>query len=347
MEENHNKNCIMYKYIPTKLCKVSRIIAIGDIHGDIKLALKLLKLAKVIRIINKKLVWIGKDTYVIQTGDQLDSCRPINKQPCYTSFNKNKKGNIKKSDIHVLKLFTRLDFLAQLHGGRVISLLGNHEIINVLGNMFYVSQDDIEYFSNIEERIKLFKPGNEFAKLLGCTRLLFVIIGNNFFCHGGLVKQFIDKIKKDNEDPITTLNRLNDIFKKWLITGKKEDKKLINLTTMENESMSDTGNSILWERILGSISSNLPISDIECTNNFVPIMKMLDLQNMIIGHTPQIFINKTSINGTCDKHLWRIDTALSHAFDEIIKEVCENKFKKKLQVLEIIDDNIFNIISEK
>ena len=51
----------------------NRIIAIGDIHGDYAIFIELLKLAKVI---NNKLEWIGKDTYVIQLGDTLDGKRP-------------------------------------------------------------------------------------------------------------------------------------------------------------------------------------------------------------------------------------------------------------------------------
>lgn len=55
---------------------------------------------------------------------------------------------MKISDIKILELFTDLDEQAVKHGGRVISLLGNHEISNALGNMSYVSVKGIDGFKN-------------------------------------------------------------------------------------------------------------------------------------------------------------------------------------------------------
>ena len=47
----------------------NRIIAIGDIHGDYKIFIKCLEVAKLIDTSGN---WIGKDTYLIQLGDTLD-----------------------------------------------------------------------------------------------------------------------------------------------------------------------------------------------------------------------------------------------------------------------------------
>ena len=52
---------------------VRRIIAIGDIHGDIKKLTYIFVKAKLIkRTVRGNWVWIGKDTYVVQVGDQID-----------------------------------------------------------------------------------------------------------------------------------------------------------------------------------------------------------------------------------------------------------------------------------
>jgi hypothetical protein len=173
--------------------------------------------------------------------------------------------------------------------------------------------------------------------MLGCTRLLFVKIGSNFFCHGGLIKQFIDDLKHDGETHYDTLKRVNDLFKKWLITGESNDetKKIINAMNDEH--------SILWTRIFGQIKND--DSTNECQKHLYPIMEMMKINSMIVGHTPQIFINGDSINSTCNKKLWRIDNALSEAFDEIIKIKHKNHGKRKIQLLEILNDNEFNIIS--
>ena len=60
---------------------VNKLIAIGDLHGDLKATLSVLKLAEVIpqtttiETINN-VHWCGGDTWVIQLGDQIDRCRP-------------------------------------------------------------------------------------------------------------------------------------------------------------------------------------------------------------------------------------------------------------------------------
>ena len=72
-EFNEICNGIASEWFPSVLPAVRRIIVIGDIHGDWKMTLDTLKLAKVI---NNKNKWIGGDTVVVQLGDQIDRCRP-------------------------------------------------------------------------------------------------------------------------------------------------------------------------------------------------------------------------------------------------------------------------------
>ena len=65
--------------------KVKRLIAIGDVHGDLTATIKALKLANVISLtipnnvmdINK-VNWTGGNTVVVQLGDQIDRVRPSN-----------------------------------------------------------------------------------------------------------------------------------------------------------------------------------------------------------------------------------------------------------------------------
>jgi hypothetical protein len=90
-----DKDCNHQLTLPTIISNVSRIIAIGDVHGDMKLVIECLEISKVIlqiknmkNIKNKIAVvvnnekqyydWIGNDAVVVQIGDQNDSCRPNN-----------------------------------------------------------------------------------------------------------------------------------------------------------------------------------------------------------------------------------------------------------------------------
>ena len=122
--------------------KVRRLIAIGDLHGDLAVTLTSLRLAKVIPqniYYNVKDVsWCGGDTWVIQLGDQIDRCRPDNwKKNCIEDLNDvtEDEGN----NMMIIQIFQKLDVMAKAHGGRVLGMLGNHELMNVDRDFRYVS----------------------------------------------------------------------------------------------------------------------------------------------------------------------------------------------------------------
>ena len=104
--------------------EIERIIAIGDIHGDLDLAIDCLTVAKVIKKVktkNENVVelkykddtihyyeWIGVKTVVIQVGDQVDRCRPF-KNECYYEDETFKD---EASDIKILFFFHNLHLVA-------------------------------------------------------------------------------------------------------------------------------------------------------------------------------------------------------------------------------------------
>jgi hypothetical protein len=344
--DNFNEICKKYPKTPLIIPKVRRIIVLGDIHGDMKLLFKLLQIGKVIDIQDKKINWIGKDTYVVQVGDQIDSCRPLNnmgdcKNPGTTHHDK-------PYDIKILNFMNKLDIQARKHGGKVISLLGNHELMNAMGNLDYVSYENINYFNNYkdkdgnrinnpyEARKYAFKPGNEYSTMLGCSRLSCVIIGSNLFVHAGFINLLMDKegIKK-REDLI----KINNYIKEWLLGML--DQKLVN------DLISQNPYSMFWTRILGKIEPGVSMEDYRCKNNIDKVLKILKINNLIIGHTPQSFLMTDGINGTCDNKVWRVDIGSSNAFNNYDEEFLRTgKFNKNRepQVLEILNDTEFNIL---
>src|SRR5439155_18320439 len=105
----------------------------GDLHGDYNLTIKMFKLEK---LIDDNENWIGGDTFVVQVGDQLDNCRPF-KSKCDEYDEKSVspyslENQEEAEDIKVMKLLTKLNEQAQsnIPEGAVISLLGNHEMMN-------------------------------------------------------------------------------------------------------------------------------------------------------------------------------------------------------------------------
>jgi hypothetical protein len=98
--------------------QVDRVVAIGDVHGDYGNYLKVLEGAG---IINARGQWIAGETHLVQLGDVPD------------------RGD------DTLKIIAHLKKLAEearKKGGWVHTLLGNHEAMNTLGDLRYVSAGD-------------------------------------------------------------------------------------------------------------------------------------------------------------------------------------------------------------
>jgi Icc-related predicted phosphoesterase len=338
--------CKNYKYLPTVLPKARRIVAIGDIHGDYRLCIKLLKIAQVI---DNNLNWIGGDTIVVQVGDQIDRCRPYNGKNC--SLQETTLDD-EHSDIKILKFFTKLDKIAQKNvpPGKVISLLGNHELLNVQGYFNYVSYEGISKFDNYkdpsnpnllfesgqEARKYSFRPGNEYSKFLACTRLGAVIIGSNLFVHAGIIDHFIKQLNLEN---VNDLEDINIKIQKWLLG--LIDKKYVD------DIINGTQYSMFWNRILGNLPKDVSLKDPRCANYITEALRIFNVDSMIIGHTPQSFINNDKINSTCSNKVWRVDNGSSKAFNIFDHEYIKTgkiTDSRKPQVLEILNDDTFNVL---
>jgi len=337
------KYYINYSYscetLPDILPPAKRIIAIGDVHGDVEVVFKSLKLAKVIDYDDEKLKniknednleWIKwtaepPNTIVVQVGDQLDNCRPLpnNMDNCMTSG---------IPDVFIMKIFDKINEKAMEYGGAVYSLLGNHEIMNVMGEMQYVAKSGFEYFDNKKNRIDAFKPGSEYAKYLACTRQTGIIIGSNLFVHAGILPQLAKKY---------TISDINKFIRKWLLNEITADTYLDGIKLkdlLESYTLSP-----FWPRLLGDLPNNINIYDERCAD-LIETLNCYKINNMIIGHTPQFYKNHAGINITCknkNNHgIWRIDVGASNAFDAFASDEDD----RKIQVLEIIDDSKFRII---
>ena len=351
------KHCFDYPFTPPILPLFKRIIVMGDIHGDYELTMTMFSLANLIKI-NKstnKIQWIGEDTVVVQVGDQIDRCRPIGNMTCDLP---NTTYKDESSDIKLLKLFTDLDIQARKANGMVISLLGNHELLNAEGNLTYVSYKNIEEFkdykdpknpnkrfsSGNEARVYAFRPGNEYAKFLGCTRLPAVIIGNLLFVHAGIIDRLIRELKINKS---SDLNTINIAIKKWLLglISKEYVDKIISANKY----------SMFWNRILGQIPPNINLEDDMCIKHIDETLKLFNVGHIIIGHTPQSFLYSSGINGTCIDHInntkkiIKSDVGSSNAFGPFDEEQMRtniNNPNRDPQILEIINGNIFNIIKK-
>lgn len=405
-QEEFKHDCSKYdfQYIPDSISPTSRTIAIGDIHGDLQLAIDFLIVAKCIQLYNpnndqikenqtisinnQKYFWSGNNTQVVQVGDQVDRCRLDNCEQPNTTIND------EASDIKILKFYSDVNKLAMSKGGRVISLLGNHELMNVMGNLNYVSFMGLLEFNknvdmsnvNISTYINMDKPelndvinsglqnrknifSNNFKgerkealnEYLACSRTSAIIIGDLLFVHGGLIKKMAEAYN------IVDLNR---IVRKWLLGNFNDDtNKKILYTNQETEKVSNDNisfstksrlheilkskNSIFWNRILGYLESdkntkNLSIdkqkrSNENCDKILKEMFQTVNINGIVIGHTPQMSEKNNGINSACNERVWRVDIGASTAFDMF------RTTKRNIQVLEIKYDEQqkprFNILS--
>lgn len=149
-----------------------RLIAIGDIHGDAN-AIKELLIH--LRLINSDLKWIGGSAYVVILGDILD--RGTNSR-------------------FVIDLLMRLEVEAESQNGKVISLLGNHELLVLSGDYSFFHKKDAEnyrgLFTHIDSNmsyewiLKLaFQKDSIYGEWIN-KRPTMVRIKDKVFVHGGI-----------------------------------------------------------------------------------------------------------------------------------------------------------------
>ena len=95
-----------------------RVVAIGDVHGAFDDFVAILQTAAVI---DEQRSWAGRNTTLIQTGDILD------------------RGSRGRATMDLLML---LEQQAPKARGRVLFLLGNHETMNLIGDLRYVPPEE-------------------------------------------------------------------------------------------------------------------------------------------------------------------------------------------------------------
>ena len=149
-----------------------RVIVFGDVHGDLEATLDCFIIAKCIKKIDlpkdksvknmnsffKKLKWIGGDTYIVQLGDQIDRVRP--QKWDHNDITKDSAFNDEGTTLEILYLFYYLNELASKNEGRVFSIIGNHEIMNVEADFRYVSLKEFKCFKN--HLIKTYKRNSKY-----------------------------------------------------------------------------------------------------------------------------------------------------------------------------------------
>jgi hypothetical protein len=248
-----------------------RIVAIGDLHGDLAATRNALRLAGATDAQDR---WVGGKLVVVQTGDELD------------------RGD---SDRQIVELFDKLADAAEAAGGRVRPLIGNHEAMNVSADFRYVTPGGFAAFADTDTshvpravlesfpvtargRAAAFLPGGPFARRLG-ERDTIAVVGDTVFVHGGVT---VDHVRYG-------IGRLNREVKRWM-DGSGAPPAPIS----EPEGP-------VWTRRYSEDRAGIDCEGLRAA------LSAVGAKRMVVGHTP----HEEGISAACDGRVWRIDTGLS------------------------------------
>jgi hypothetical protein len=258
--------------LPTRYPPAERIVAIGDLHGDLTATRSALRLAGAIDSDDR---WVGGATVIVQTGDQLD------------------RGD---EEIEILDLLDALSVQAHADGGAVHVLNGNHELMNVTQDLRYVTLGGFLDFlptpvanpetvdpqlvvDAVHERLRACRPGEPFALRL-LNRNVITIVGDSVFVHGGVLPHVVDY----------GISRLNQETRAWIRADRQYPPDI--LLAAEGP---------VWSRAY----SDDP--DAEDCRLLEGVLSDLGARRMVVGHTVQ----DGGISPACGEMVWRIDVGLA------------------------------------
>jgi hypothetical protein len=227
-----------------------RLVAFGDVHGDVAAAKTALRMAGAIDADER---WNGGNLVVVQTGDQLD------------------RGD---EEPEIMALFDRLRDEAKRAGGAFVALNGNHEVMNVAGDFRYVTEDGFRDYSSTpgasprlealppsqRGRGAAFAPGGPLALRLA-ERPIAVVAGDSVFVHGGLLSAHVEY----------GIGRMNKETRAWMRGERKSVPEIL------------AGDSApIWSRAYsdGSVSSRM-------CEELGRVLEKLSAKRMVVGHTVQ------------------------------------------------------------
>ncbi|KZT73029.1 Metallo-dependent phosphatase [Daedalea quercina L-15889] len=285
-----------------------RIVAVGDLHGDMPNAQTVLQMAGVVDANGD---WSGEVDFFVQTGDIID------------------RGD------DTIKLYAWMDKLReQAHevDGTVLSHLGNHEWMNAIGDWRYVRSSEIATFGGVAARQRMLSSGR-----IGKSWTANYTITSRLPLHPSLGPPNTDYISSTSNDALSHAalsfvhgglsatyhdltpfpSRINDLGASLLrkiyshppappsppnpYSGLPSD-----ATEAERELYG--GNGPLWYRGWALDSEQNVCSQVD------DVLRRTGTRRMVMGHTPDF----EHITSRCSGKIIIIDTGISHAYGGVL-----------------------------
>ena len=266
-----------------------KLIVLGDVHGDWYATINSLKKGK---IVDDKLNWIAGKTHVVQMGDILD--RGGRGSMSY---------NDEDSEFKIMTLFLKLMKQSFEKGGGFHCIIGNHELMNIMGDFRFTSRKGIHHFKQRRRGRRIFfRAGSDMCKVFAKYWNPIIKIGKYVFCHGGLSGYIARKYS------IPTINSCMRAYLRGNVNLVRKNTFRILFVNSE---------SLLWNRKYSAEHFN--------AGKVKDYLRNIKCQYMVVGHTPQT--KGINLRGGV---IWCVDTGMSEAFGK--------RNNKRLQLLSIINN---------
>lgn len=306
---------------------IEKIIAVGDLHGDYKAFIKILKGTG---LVDKKLHWIGRKTHLVQIGDVLD------------------RGDYAKE---IFDLLMKLEKEAEKAGGKVHMLIGNHEELNITGLAFnregeFTTRQLVSFLPDgyREKQVKKFRKilGDNPTKKTGLDSSLDSDLMPFW-------ENMLNEVRTDRRHPARReyLNNFNKKYGKWILEqnavikinniifvhggisekfSKWELKRINNRLRLELEDLrraamnltrpmiQDYQRKIVYEPDGPYWYRDFATKDQDdFKENVDRILSNLKAEYMVIAHTPRVIKTKEDMQ-LFQGRIWIIDTGISESY---------------------------------
>ena len=273
----------------------ARLVAIGDIHGDIQALRKALQAAGAT---DARGAWIGGALTVVQLGDLIGRS---------------------DDEREVLDFIFEIQRRAAERGGAVHALIGNHEVMGgrldnqAVGPNPFPAWESVSGLRRDDPRLRHLEPqerargaalmpGGPYARRIAEFPAVLKIRGT-VFAHGGVTPRWARY----------GTDRINREVKDWLM----------GLTPEPQSSQGvDDGDKVMWTR---QYSQTVEAAD--CAD-LTESLRILGAQRMIVAHTVH-----ERITSRCDGQVWSIDVGMSRAYGGRV-QVLEIVDDRVLRVIE-------------
>lgn len=247
----------------------AKTFAVSDLHGRFDLFAAILKTGGVI---NDQYEWTYGGNHLVIDGDIFDRGADV---------------------LPILWLIYKLEFEAQAAGGRVTTILGDHEEM--------IMRDNLKYTYPKYDYLSQNAMHTTYGKMWGLTNVMgnwlrskntIQIVGENLYVHAGLSKAFMEREE--------SIPEINELVAKSIYLTKEE--RLKQYPKIANFLFSDSYGGPLWYRGMVKTDDKYdPIDDSDVKS----LLNKYDVKRIIVGHTENSrirFCYKEKVFDICVNH---------------------------------------------